>query len=76
MFEFGWILYLLLAALLYLFWFKTRGKSFDDLLNQSAREHHEVMEVTARHPHGGTWRQHKQWMERKEKIPRRRSKRR
>ncbi len=76
MFDFGWILYVLLAALLYLFWFKTRGMSFDDLLNQSAREHHEVMKVTARHPHGGTWHEHKQWMKREEEKPRRRAKRR
>lgn len=73
MFEFGWILYVLLAALLYLFWLKTHGMSFDDLLNHSAREHHEVMKVTARHPQGGTWRQHKQWMKREEEKSRRRA---
>ena len=76
MFESGWIIYVLLAALLYLFRIKTRGMSFDDLLNQSAREHHEVMQVTARHPHGGSWRQHKQWINLEEKKPRRRAKRR
>ena len=73
--EFGWILYLLLAALLYLFWIKTRGMSFEDLLNQSAHEHHEVMKITTRHPHGGTWRQHKQWMQQEQGKPRRRIKR-
>ena len=76
MFEFGWILYVLLAVLLYLFWVTTRGRSFDDLLNQSAREHHEVMKVNARHPHGGTWREHKQWIKREQKKPRPRTGRR
>jgi hypothetical protein len=75
MFESGWILYVLLAALLYLFWVKARAMSFDDLLDQSAREHHEVMRVIARYPHGGTWRQHKQWMKQEEEKPRRRARR-
>lgn len=76
MFESSWIVYVLLAALLYLFWIKTRGIAFDDLLHQSAREHPEVMQVTARHPHGGAWRRHQQWMKREEEKPRPRAKRR
>ena len=60
--ESGLLLYLLVAALLALFWAKVRGKSFDDLLVQAAREHHHVLRVLERHPRGGTWKEHKTWM--------------
>jgi hypothetical protein len=62
MIESGWILYVALLALLYLFWRNVRGLSFDDLLERSAREHHTVLKVIKKHPRGGSWSEHKQWM--------------
>ena len=43
--ESGYLLYVLLAALLALFWRQVRGQSFDDLLSRSARDHHHVHRV-------------------------------
>ncbi|MFQ5938265.1 MAG: hypothetical protein ACE5LB_17825 [Acidiferrobacterales bacterium] len=76
MIESGWIIYVLLAVLLYLFWRQVRGMSFNDLLDRSAREHHHVLKVIGKHPKGGSWREHKQWMRAGETKPRRRARRR
>jgi hypothetical protein len=58
----GLIVYLLLAAILWLMWRQVRGKSFADLLDQDLDLHHQVHRVIARHPKGGTWPQHRSWM--------------
>lgn len=63
-------LYGLLVLIVFLFWRKTRGLSFDGLLERSAHEHHDVKTVTVKHPRGGTWRQHRQWMEQAKVKPR------
>lgn len=60
--DLGPILYLLLALLLWLFRRETRGQSFDELLRRSQDEHHRVHRLLARHPHGGTWAEHKAWI--------------
>ncbi|MFQ5993804.1 MAG: hypothetical protein ACE5K1_01815 [Acidiferrobacterales bacterium] len=62
MLESGWILYVLLVALLYLFWRHMHGLSFQDMLDRSATEHHTVLKVIEKHPHGGSWPKHKRWM--------------
>jgi hypothetical protein len=58
----GYLLYLLVAALLVLFWRHVRGRSFDGLLARAATVHHHVHRVLAKHPHGGTWREYQDWM--------------
>jgi hypothetical protein len=58
----GVILYLLLAAIIVMFWLKIRKKSLDDLLEQSNRDHHHVQKVIAKHSYGGSWNEHQQWM--------------
>lgn len=58
----GAILYLLLVAILILFWYKSRGKSLRQLLEQDIQTHHLIQKIIAAHPHGGTWRQYRQWM--------------
>jgi hypothetical protein len=60
--EFGWLLYVVLAALLTYFWTKVRGSTFDDLLDGAGDEHHRVHDVLAKHPQGGTWAEYKSWM--------------
>lgn len=62
MIESGVILYLLLVVIVSLFWKEMRGRTFEDFLEQNAREHHLVQMVITRHPHGGTWKQYQQWI--------------
>ena len=59
--DFGWVLYLLLAAVLFFFWRQVRGASFDELLARAEREHHAVLKILAKHPRGGSWRDHRRW---------------
>ena len=60
--ESGFIIYILLCILAPLFWAKMHGCSLQQLLDRSAREHHHVLKVLARHPRGGTWREFQRWM--------------
>jgi ABC-type Mn2+/Zn2+ transport system permease subunit len=59
----GYLLYLVVAALLVLFWRHLRGLSFDALLARATEEHHHVHRVLAKHPHGGTWQAYRDWMQ-------------
>ena len=58
----GYLLYLVVAALLVLFWWHVRGLSFDALLARAIQQHHLVHRVLAKHPDGGTWHEHQDWM--------------
>ena len=58
----GYLLYLVVAGLLVLFWRHLRGVSFDGLLARAATEHHHVHRVLAKHPEGGTWREYRDWL--------------
>ncbi len=69
MIESGWIIYVVLAALVYLFWRNVRGLSFDDLLERAAREHHRVLRIIAKHPWGGAWSECKRWMQEQARRP-------
>ena len=60
--DFGWILFVLLAALLVLFWKRRGGSSLDGLLERDAAFHHQVHRVLKKHPAGGTWQQYQAWM--------------
>ena len=59
----GLALYLILLALALMFWRHRRRRSLDDLLESNEHAHHHVHRVIAGHPLGGTWKQHKTWME-------------
>lgn len=59
----GFLVYVLVVALLVMFWQQVRGCSFDDLLERSAEEHWRVHRVIAKHPLGGTWAEHQRWMQ-------------
>lgn len=58
----GWILYVLLAAELALFWKYRGGRSLDALLDGDLALHRQVHRVLKKHPTGGTWQQHLAWM--------------
>ncbi len=62
----GVILYLLLVAIVVMFWLKVRNKSLEDLLEQSDRDHHHVQKVIAKYSYGGSWNEHQQWMKEKD----------
>jgi len=58
----GYLLYLVVTALLVLFWRHLRGLSFDALLTRAETQHHHVHRVLAKHPNGGTWHDYQDWM--------------
>ena len=58
----GYLLYLVVAALVVLFWRQVRGLSFDGLRAGAAKQQHHVHRAPAKHPEGGTWREHQDWM--------------
>ena len=58
----GVILYLLLFAIIVMFWLKMRNKTLDDLLEQSNCDHHHVQKVIAKNSYGGSWDEYQQWM--------------
>ncbi len=58
----GYLLYLVVAALLVLFWRHVRGMSFDGLLARAETAHHHVHRVLAKYPDGGTWQEYQDWM--------------
>jgi len=64
--ETGWILYVLFAGLIIVFWRKTGGRKMEALFEESHRHHTRVLGVISKHPRGGSWRQHRQWMDKKE----------
>lgn len=60
--DFGWMLYLAMAALLAYFWTQVRGASFDGLLDRMHEEHVRVHKVLKQHPEGGDWASFRRWM--------------
>lgn len=58
----GYLLYVVLAALLYIHWRAAAGRGINALLDAGHRHHHQVMRVIADHPKGGTWRDTCRWM--------------
>ena len=59
--DMAWLLYVVAAAIVFVFWREVRGMSFDALLQRSAREHELVGRVFTRHPLGGSWSEYKSW---------------
>ncbi len=58
----GVIVYLALAAILWLMWRQVRGSSFANLLARDLHLHHQVHAVIAHHPKGGAWQEYQRWM--------------
>ncbi len=61
--EFGWLLYIVLAALLFFCFPHFRGKSMDDLFADDDDLHHRVHRIGKKHPRGGTWGEYASWVE-------------
>jgi len=51
----GYILYVLLAAILWLMWRNAPGLSLLRLLKHDEDIHHKAHHAIARHPHGARW---------------------
>jgi hypothetical protein len=60
--DFGWLLFVLLAALLALFWKNGGGRPLDELFERDVALHHRVHRVLEKHPAGGTWQEYQAWM--------------
>ena len=60
---FGFLVYLIAIALGAMMW--RRGgageASFESLLEKSEQDHHRVLRITAKHPHGGRWGDYRAW---------------
>jgi hypothetical protein len=41
---------------------RSRGRSLDELIAESSRDHHRVSHMIARHPGGGAWRDVRRWL--------------
>ena len=61
----GYVLYLLLAILIVVFWRARAGRTYDQLLDAADHHHHQVIATIKAHPKGGTWAIHKRWMAKK-----------
>lgn len=59
--DMGWMLYLVFAVLLFYFWTKIRGASYDDLMDRAHDEHIAVHKVLKTHPKGGTYEEYHRW---------------
>ena len=59
--DLGWLLYVVFAVLLYYFWTKVRGESYDELIERAHDEHVNVHNVLKSHPKGGTYEDYKRW---------------
>lgn len=57
----GWFLYIPGALFVLLFWSRSRGLTFEELLKRSVHEHECMQRIFARHPHGGSWGKFKEW---------------
>lgn len=62
----GYLLYLLLAIILVIFWRAWAGRTVDRMLDDSRHHHHQVLAANERHPTGGNWAEHRRWMAEKE----------
>ena len=51
----GYILYLLLVAILVLFWRVRAGRNLDQMLDDIAHHHHDVIAFLKTHPLGADW---------------------
>ena len=57
----GLFLYLFGVIFIFMFWFRVRGLTFEQLLQRSEQEHERVKIIFNKHPHGGSWHEFKQW---------------
>ena len=64
--ETGWVLYVLFAGLMIVFWRLAGARKMEALFEESHRHHTRVLGVIGKHPRGGSWRQHRQWMDKTE----------
>ena len=59
---FGTGLYAIFAVLILWFMQRARGHSLRALIDSTGDGHHQIHAVVQKHPRGGSWQQHKQWL--------------
>ena len=59
----AYLLYLIMAIILLWMWQRVRGKSVEDIVQESADHHHQLIALFEVHPQGGSWREFESWVE-------------
>lgn len=60
--EYGWVLYVACAAILFYMWDQLRAFDHDKAIDAQNKHHVRVHKALKKHPKGGTWKQYKRWM--------------
>jgi len=58
----GYLLYPIMALILYWMWSRVRGLKLEQIVQLSADEHHRINDVFSIHPKGGDWARFEKWM--------------
>ncbi len=58
----GYLLYPAMAIILLWMWKGVRGRSLEDIVHKSAREHHQLITLFKAHPKGGSWPAFSNWI--------------
>ena len=59
----GYLLYPTMAVILLWMWLRVRGMSIEEIVQQSARHHHELTALFEIYPQGGDWQKFQHWTE-------------
>ena len=59
----GYSLYPLAVAILIWMGCRVRGMTLEQIVARSADEHHTLIEIFERHPHGADWVQYSKWVD-------------
>lgn len=62
LFGSGWILHLLLIAILYLMWRSAGTLSLDELIDRDTLHHHLNSQYHQEHQKGGSWDDYRLWL--------------
>ncbi len=59
----GYLLYPIMAIILLWMWTRVRGKSLEEIVDQSKHEHDVLVALFEVHPRGGDWLEFNRWLE-------------
>ncbi len=59
----AYLLYLIMAIIMLWMWQRVRGKTIEDIVHESAEEHHRLNALYQIHPLGGSWHELQSWTE-------------
>ncbi len=59
----AYLLYPMMAFILLWMWTRVRAMSLEEIVEQSATEHHRLIALFEIHPRGGNWTEYCSWLE-------------